>query len=46
LTVTGLMADLISVNRKLLEKVSWQVRQLEESLRRREIEDSYGKKKA
>jgi glycosyltransferase involved in cell wall biosynthesis len=32
LTVIGLLADLISVNRKLLEKVNWQVQQLEERL--------------
>jgi len=29
LGVTGLLADLISVNRKLLEKIDWRVRQLE-----------------
>ncbi len=28
LTVVGLLADLISVNRKLLEKLDWQVKQL------------------
>ncbi len=32
LTVIGLLADLISVNRKLLEKVDWHVQQLEERL--------------
>ena len=31
--VVGLVADLISVNRKLLEKVDWRVRQLEEALK-------------
>lgn len=31
--VVGLVADLISVNRKLLEKVDWRVRQLEEVVR-------------
>lgn len=31
--VVGLVADLISVNRKLLEKVDWRVRQLEEHFR-------------
>jgi hypothetical protein len=32
LSVIGLIADLISVNRKLLEKVDWRLRQLEERL--------------
>lgn len=32
--VVGLVADLISVNRKLLEKVDWHVRQLQEQINR------------
>ncbi len=31
--IVGLMSDLISVNRKLLEKVDWRVQQLEDRLR-------------
>ena len=30
LAIVGLLADLISVNRQLLEKLDWQVRQLGE----------------
>jgi glycosyltransferase involved in cell wall biosynthesis len=33
LFVVGLVADLISVNRKLLEKLDWRVREIEEKLR-------------
>lgn len=36
LGVTGLVADLISVNRKLLEKTNWRIQQLEERLREKE----------
>ncbi len=32
LTVVGLLADLVSVNRKLLEKLDWQIQRIEESL--------------
>ncbi|HDH04472.1 MAG TPA: glycosyltransferase family 2 protein [Nitrospirae bacterium] len=32
LSVVGLLADLISVNRKLLEKLDWRIQQMEESL--------------
>ncbi|MFP6657997.1 MAG: glycosyltransferase family 2 protein [Pirellulales bacterium] len=37
LIVTGLIADLIAVNRKLLEKVDWRVQKLEESTRQESI---------
>ena len=37
LSVVGLVADLISVNRKLLEKLDWKVRQIEENISRRDI---------
>lgn len=33
LSVVGLLADLISVNRKLLEKLDWQMKKIEERLR-------------
>jgi glycosyltransferase involved in cell wall biosynthesis len=33
-TLTGLIADLISVNRKLLENIDWRVKSVEERLRR------------
>jgi hypothetical protein len=33
LSVVGLLADLISVNRKLLEKLDWRVQQIEEDFR-------------
>jgi glycosyltransferase involved in cell wall biosynthesis len=33
LVVVGLLADLISVNRKLLEKLDWRVQQMEEKIR-------------
>ncbi len=33
--IVGLLADLISVNRKLLEKIDWRVHQLEEAVIRR-----------
>jgi glycosyltransferase involved in cell wall biosynthesis len=36
LMVTGLLADLISVNRKLLEKLDWRTKQIEEKLRNEE----------
>jgi glycosyltransferase involved in cell wall biosynthesis len=36
LGVTGLIADLISVNRKLLEKIDWRIRQIEEIMRDKE----------
>jgi hypothetical protein len=32
LVVVGLMADLVSVNRKLLERVDWRLRKLEERI--------------
>jgi glycosyltransferase involved in cell wall biosynthesis len=32
LCMTGLLADLISVNRKLLEKIDWRIRQIEENM--------------
>ena len=32
LTVAGLMADLVSVNRRLLEKIDWRVQKIEEKL--------------
>jgi len=34
LTIVGLLADLISVNRKLLEKVDWRAQKIEEGLRK------------
>ncbi len=34
LAIVGLLADLISVNRKLLEKVDWRVQKIEEGLRK------------
>jgi glycosyltransferase involved in cell wall biosynthesis len=36
LGMTGLLADLISVNRKLLEKIDWRVREMEENIRDKE----------
>ena len=39
LFVLGLVADLISVNRKLLEKVDWRLRQVEEEMRRTRSSD-------
>jgi len=36
LVVVGLLADLISVNRKLLEQIDWRVREIEENLKRTE----------
>jgi glycosyltransferase involved in cell wall biosynthesis len=36
LFVVGLVADLISVNRKLLEKLDWRVREIEEKLRNKD----------
>jgi glycosyltransferase involved in cell wall biosynthesis len=37
LIVTGLIADLIAVNRKLLEKIDWRVQKLEESTKQESI---------
>jgi hypothetical protein len=34
LAIVGLLADLISVNRKLLEKVDWRAQKIEEGLRK------------
>ena len=34
LTIVGLLADLISVNRKLLEKLDWRAQKIEEGLRK------------
>lgn len=34
LSVVGLLADLISVNRKLLEKLNWRIQQIEENIDR------------
>jgi glycosyltransferase involved in cell wall biosynthesis len=36
LAIVGLIADLISVNRKLLEKLDWRVQQIEEDIRKNE----------
>lgn len=35
LVVIGLVADLIAVNRRLLEGLDWRLRQVEETLQRR-----------
>ena len=40
--VVGFVADLISVNRKLLEKVDWQVQQLSEAVRRQQSSELDG----
>jgi hypothetical protein len=34
LSVIGLIADLISVNRRLLEKLDWRIKKLEERLKK------------
>jgi glycosyltransferase involved in cell wall biosynthesis len=39
LTVIGLIADLISVNRKLLEKLDWRAQQLEERISREKMDN-------
>lgn len=41
LAIVGLLADLISVNRKLLEKVDWRVQKIEEGLSRERSPDSH-----
>lgn len=40
LAIVGLLADLISVNRKLLEKVDWRAQKIEEGLRKERSADS------
>lgn len=38
LFVVGILADIISVNRKLLEKIDWQLREIEEKLKKKEFD--------
>ena len=40
LAIVGLLADLISVNRKLLEKLDWRAQKIEEGLRKERSADS------
>lgn len=42
LVITGLLADLMAVNRSLLEDVDWRVRRVEERLARREAKGDRG----
>ena len=39
LIITGLLADLIAVNRSLLEEIDWRVRRIEDRLARGESKD-------
>jgi len=43
LTIVGLLADLISVNRQLLERVDWRVQKIEETLKDKQISGSEAK---
>jgi glycosyltransferase involved in cell wall biosynthesis len=43
LVVVGLLADLISVNRKLLEKLDWRLQQVEETLRQAARGEPHGR---
>ncbi len=41
LTVIGMMADLISVNRNLLEKIDWRVQKIEEIHHQKDIKTDW-----